>query len=180
MKRLMTPINILGIVLLGLVLYGRQWVSRPPTAPTPPTLQLELVQPQRLTLYFSNEKVNGFVKEDRNVEVEGQSPARTAQAAVNAWARGPLKGQGLRAVPQGSQAPDVWVRGVHYYLNFPTSYTQINVGVSGERMIICSLTRTLLEKTGKDVLFLVSGQSSPTLLGHMDLRRPYSKADCSD
>ncbi|WP_245895847.1 GerMN domain-containing protein [Deinococcus irradiatisoli] len=175
----MTPINILGLLLLALSLYLRDWVSRPPTTPTPPELQLEVMQPLSVRLYFSNTQVDDFVTEDRTVQVEGKSPGKVAQATLNAWVRGPLKGKGLRAVPQGSAAPDVWVRGPHFYVNLPTSYTQFNFGISGERMVICSLTRSLLEKTGKDVLFLVGGQSSPTLLGHMDLRRPYTKADCT-
>ncbi len=179
MKRLFTPINILGLLLLLSSLYLREWVSKPAPAPSPPELQLELMQPLNLTLYFSNTQVDDFVTEDRSVQVEGKSPGKIAQATLSAWARGPLKGKGLRAVPQGSAVPDVWVRGPHYYVNLPTSYTQFNFGVSGERMVICSLTRSLLEKTGKDVLFLVGAQSSPTLLGHMDLRRPYTKADCA-
>jgi len=179
-RRLITPFNLVGLLVLVASLYVREWVSRPPTSPTPPPLQLELVQPLPVTLYFSNDKVDGFVKENRTVPVEGKSPGKVAQAALVAWARGPLKGKGLRDVPQGSAVPDVWVRGVHFYVNLPTSYTQFNYGVSGERMVICSLTRTLLEQSGKDVMFLVGAQSSPTLLGHMDLTRPYTKADCAD
>lgn len=180
MKRVLTPINILGLLLLTLSLAVRTWVSQPPPAPTPPALQLEVVQPVTVTLYFSNAKVNSFVAEERSVSVEGQSPGKVAQAELSAWARGPLKGKGLRVIPQGSAAPDVWVRGPHFYVNLPASYGQFNYGVSGERMILCSLTRTLLGKTGQDVLFLVGGQSAPTLLGHMDLTRPYGKADCQD
>lgn len=180
MKRLFTPINLLGLLLLIGSLVLRNSVSQPPSSPKPPELQLEVVQPITVTLYFSNDKVDSFVAEDRSVDVEGKSPGKVAQAELVAWARGPLKGKGLRVIPQGSAVPDVWVRGPHFYVNLPASYGQFNYGVSGERMILCSLTRTLLDKTGKDVLFLVGGQSAATLLGHMDLMRPYVKTDCQD
>ena len=179
MRRLVTPINILGLLLIVLALFARNWVSAPLPTPVAPVLQLEAVQPQKVTLYFSNKQVDGFVTETRTLEVEGKAPGKLAQAQLAAWLRGPLKGQGLRVVPQGSAAPDVWVRGPHFYVNLPASYAQFNYGLSGERMIVCSLTRTLLESTGQDVLFLVGGQSAPTLLGHLDLTRPYAKTDCA-
>ena len=175
----MTPINILGLLILILGLFAREWISAPPPSPVAPALQLEAVQPQNVTLYFSDAQVDGFVTETRTLQVEGKSPGKLAQAQLDAWVRGPLKGKGLRVVPQGSPAPDAWVRGSHFYVNVPASYAQLNYGLSGERMIVCSLARTLLETSGQDVLFLVGGKSSPTLLGHLDLTRPYTKADCA-
>jgi hypothetical protein len=180
MRRLITPINILGLLLLALSLGVRELVSRPPAPPSLPTLQLEAVQPQAVTLYFSNAQVDGYVKEERTIQVEGKSPGKVAQAQVGAWVRGPQAGKGLRVVPSGSPAPDVWVRGPHFVVNLPQAYTKLSYGLGGERMIVCTLTRTLLDKSGKDVLFLVGGASTQTLLGHLDLRRPWEKADCAE
>ncbi|WP_293911766.1 GerMN domain-containing protein [Deinococcus sp.] len=180
MRRLMTPINILGLLLLAITIGVREVVSRPPTAPSLPPLQLEAVQPQSVTLYFSNAQVDGYVKEQRTLQVEGKSPGKVAQAQLGAWVRGPLSGKGLRVVPQGSTEPDVWVRGPHFVVNLPRSYAALSYGLGGERLIICTLTRTLLETGGKDVLFLVGGQGAPTLLGHLDLRRPWDKVDCAE
>ena len=59
-------------------------------------------------------------------------------------------------------------------------YKAYNYGVSGERMLLCSLTRTLLEQRGKDVMFLLAGKNVGTLLGHADLHAPYAREDCSD
>lgn len=180
MRRLITPINILGLLLLALTIGVREWVSRPLLSPGLPALQLEAVQPQDVTLYFSNLQVDGYVKESRTLQVEGKSPGKVAQAQADAWVRGPLAGKGLRVVPQGSPAPDIWVRGPHFVVNLPQNYAKLSYGLGGERMIICTLTRTLLEKSGKDVLFLVGGASTPTLLGHLDLRRAWNKVDCAE
>ncbi|WP_420596526.1 GerMN domain-containing protein [Deinococcus sp.] len=180
MSRVLTPINILGLLLLALAIGLRSWVANPPPPPSPPALQLEAVQPLDVTLSFPNTQADGFVTETRTLQVEGKSPGKVAQAAAAAWARGPLSGRGLRAVPQNSDAPEVWVRGPHYVVSLPRSYAQLNLGVSGERMVICSLARTLLAASGQDVLFTFGGAATPTLLGHLDLRRPFTQADCAE
>lgn len=179
LRALFTPLNIIGLLLLLAAGYAKQYVSQPPPAPPVPKLQLEEVQPQQLTVYYSDKTVSSYRKETRSVAVEGTLPGKLAQAAVATWLAGPKDAQSLRVVPAGSASPEVWLRNQHYIVNLPASYSKFNYGLSGEQMILCSLTLTLLEKTGQDVTFLVGGQKVATLLGHLDLSRPYTRADCT-
>lgn len=180
LRRIFTPMNIIGLLLLLAAGYAKQFVSLPPPAPKVPKMQLEEVQPQTLNIYFADPQTTGYAKEARSVPVEGTTAGKLAQGAVAAWLAGPKKGGALRVVPAESESPEVWLRGQHYIVNLPKSYTKLNYGLSGEHMLICSLTRTLLDKTGQDVSFLVGGQNMATLLGHIDLRRAFTKTDCAD
>ncbi len=180
LRIIFTPMNIIGLLLLLAASYAKQFVSQPPPQPPAPRLQLEEVQPQKMVIYFSDKDVTSYVKETRNVNVEGQTPGKLAQAATATWVKGPQQANALRVVPAGSVTPQVWLRGQHYIVNLPGSYAKLNYGLSGEHMIICSLTRTLLERSGQDVSFLVGGKNVPTLLGHLNISRAYTKADCPD
>ncbi|WP_045233632.1 GerMN domain-containing protein, partial [Deinococcus pimensis] len=67
----------------------------------------------------------------------------------------------------------------HFFVDLPESYTRLNYGASGEQMIVCTITQTLLGVPGaRDVTFLVGGRNAETLLGHFDLSVPYTKDDC--
>jgi spore germination protein GerM len=157
-------------------------VQQPPVAPRAPLLAVAQKQKARVTLYFSDSKVQGYVKQSREVQVSENDPVELAQAAVRGWASGPgaSSGGAVAVIPKGSVVPQVWLRGEHFVVNLPASFSGLNYGVSGERMLICSLTRTLLEQRGKDVMFLMDGKNTDTLLGHADLHAPYAREDCSD
>ncbi|WP_424949207.1 GerMN domain-containing protein [Deinococcus sp.] len=180
MRPLFSIFNVLGLVLLGLSALAYRVVQEPPAAPKAPLLELAAQQSVPVTLFFSDVQVRGYVKQLRDVQVTQNDPVQLAQAAIRSWAAGPLKSGAVAAVPKGSAAPMVMLRGEHFVVDLPASYAALNYGVAGERMLLCSLTRTLLEQRGKDVMFLVNGKNADTLLGHADLHAPYAREDCAD
>lgn len=181
LRRFLSLFNVVTLALLLVSAYAYQAVQRPPALPTPPTLELAERRAVKVTVYYPDTQVQNLRAVQRTVQVTEETPTALAQAAANAWAQGPAgSGTGLlRAVPQGAAAPRVYLRGTHYFVDFPQAYTGLNYGASGERMLLCTLTRTLLEKRGQDVTFLVNGQMTDTL-GRMDLREPYTRQDCTD
>ena len=179
LRALFSPFNVIALIVLGLVYGADRWVRRPPTPPTPPELR-QTLKTVSVNLYFATPDMGAYFTQPREVEVQDNLPQEVGQAALKAWTAGPrdASGKGLAVVPAGSPAPRLWTRGAHYYVDLPSSYTTLNYGATGERMLLCSLTQTLLAVRGQDVRFLVNGQDATTLLGHMDLRAPYTRADC--
>lgn len=180
MRPLFSLFNVLALVLLGLSLLAFRVVQEPPATPKAPRLELAGQQDVSVTLFFSDTQVRGFVRQVQSVKVTENDPVKLAQAAVKGWVSGPTKSGALAAVPRGSAVPTVMLRGDHFVVDLPSGYAALNYGVAGERMLLCSLTRTLLEERGKDVMFLVAGKNVDTLLGHADLHAPYAREDCAD
>ncbi|WP_216318041.1 GerMN domain-containing protein [Deinococcus aestuarii] len=179
MRRLFSLFNVVSVALLGAAAYAYQEVQRPPETPRAPALELAEKRGVQVKVYFTDPQVQTFKPETRTVQVLQENPGAVAQAAVNAWANGPTASGALAVVPKGTPAPRVWLRGGHYYVNLPAAYQGLKYGTSGERMLLCTLARTLLETRGQDVTFLVNGQNADTL-GHLDLREPYTRQDCAD
>ncbi len=177
-KRVLSPFNVIALLLLLLAWATWTWVGRPPATPQVPTVaQGQAGAAQRLTLYFSDAQVEGYRTEERAVPVARATPQATAQAALGALVAGPKQG-GLRALPAG-ETPQVWLSGEHALINLPAAYTRLNYGTSGEQMLLCSMVNTLIDAgSARDVSFLVAGKSADTLLGHLDLRPAYTKDDC--
>jgi hypothetical protein len=178
-KRLFSLFNVVSAALLAAAAYAYGEVQRPPELPTAPRLELQQKRPVEVRVYFSDAQVQTFKPETRTVQVSQENPAALAQAALNVWADGPQAAGSLPVVPRGSEAPRVWLRGTHYYVNLPADFLKLRYGTSGERMLLCTLTRTLLGGGGQDVTFLVDGKNVETLW-NLDLRGPYRAQDCAD
>ncbi|EYB68361.1 hypothetical protein DEIPH_ctg025orf0244 [Deinococcus phoenicis] len=179
MRRLFSLFNVVTAALLAAAAYAYQEVQRPPATPTPPKLELEERHDVKVKVYFTDTQVQSLKPETRTVQVTEENPTTLGQAALNVWASGPSASGALRLVPEGTAAPKLWIRGQHYYVNLPAAYQKLRYGTSGERMLLCTLTRTLLDTRGQDVTFLVEGQNVDTL-GHLDVREPYTRQDCAD
>lgn len=181
LRRLLSLFNVLALLALAAAAYAYQAVQRPPALPTPPRLELAERHGVKLKVYYSDAQVQSLRAVERTMQVVEENPTSLAQAALNAWAQGPGVADGgvLAVVPKGTDAPRVYVRGGHYYVDLQPAYTKLGYGSSGERMLICTLTRTLLERGGQDVTFMVNGKMVDTL-GHLDLRRPFQRQDCLD
>lgn len=182
MRPLFSVFNVASALLLALAYLVYSLVGRPPALPQAPVYRTETLTPQNVTIYYSDSQVLNLVRQTREIKVLDGNLQSRSQAAVTVWASGPAGQGGVAVVPAKSEVPQVWVRGPHYLVNLPASYSKLNYGSSGERMLLCTLTRTLLalETTTKDVTFLVAGKNSDTLLGHADLRAPWTAQDCSD
>lgn len=179
MRRLFSLFNVVSLALLAAAAYAYQEVQRPPETPAPPRLELQEKRDRQVKVYFTDTQVQTLKPETRTVQVADENAGTLAQAAMNVWAAGPKSSGVLPVVPKGSEAPKVWRRGGHYYVNLPETYRDLRYGTSGERMLLCTLARTLLEQGGQDVTFLVGGKNTETL-GHLDLREPYTRQDCAD
>jgi len=179
MKRLFSLFNVVSAALLAAAAYAYGEVQRPVQPPALPRLELQERRNVKVKVYFTGSQVQGLRAETRTVQVTEENPGLLAQTAVNTWAKGPQTGGLLPLVPKGTPAPQVWLRGTHFYVNLPESYRDLRYGTSGERMLLCSLARTLLEARGQDVTFLVAGKNAD-VLNRMDLTEPYTRQDCGD
>lgn len=179
-RRLFSLFNVLALLLLLAATFVLHVVQRPPALPELPKLELTAVHPVKLKVYYTDSQVQSVKGIDRTVNVAEETAGALAQAATNAWAQGPGDADDvLPVVPAGTPAPRIYVRGVHYYVDLPPAYGKLNYGTSGERVLLCSLTRTLLEKRGQDVTFMLDGKNIETL-GHLDLRDAFTRNDCLD
>lgn len=179
MKRLFSLFNVIGAALFALSLFALQAVQKVP--PSPPAPQINLIErsPMQVKVYFTGPEVEKMVVETHTIQIAQKTPGAIAQAALNVWAAGPSVKGNIGALPKGTVSPKVYVRGTHYYVDLPASYTKLRYGTSGERMLLCTITRTMLDKQGEDVTFLVNGQNTDAL-GHLDLREPFTRTDCTD
>ncbi|SMB92253.1 GerMN domain-containing protein [Deinococcus hopiensis] len=179
MKRLFSLFNVVSAALFAAAAYAYGEVQRPAVTPKPPKLTLEEKRDVKVKVYFTGLQVQTLKPETRTVQVTEETPTSVAQAAVNTWAAGPQTAGLLPAVPKGTPAPKVWLRGQHAYINLPEGYRNLRYGTSGERMLLCTLVRTLLEARGQDVTFLLGGKNTDVLV-RMDLGEPYTRQDCTD
>lgn len=180
LRKLFSLFNVVTLLLLLASAYAYQVVQRPQATPELPKLQLAALHPVKVNVYFSDPQVQTIKAVATSVQVSEEDAGTMAQAVTDRWAKGPGSAPGvLPVVPRGTASPRVYVRGLHYIVDLPTSYTRLNYGSSGERMLLCTLTRTLLDKRGQDVTFLVNGQVQDTL-GHLDLTDAFTRQDCQD
>lgn len=178
-RRLFSLFNVISAALLAAAALAYQAVQRPPTAPEAPKLQLAERTAMKVEVYFTDPQVRAMKPETRTVQVTQSNPRAVAQAALNVWAAGPNNPAHLAVVPAGTAPPKVYLRGLHYYVDLPAAYANLRYGASGERMLLCTLTRTLLDKRGEDVTFVLDGQPVDTL-GQINLREPFTRQDCAD
>ena len=176
LRRLMSLFNVVSAALLAAAFLALQAVQKPPEAPTPPQLQLAERTAVKVKVYFTDAQVQTPKPETRTLQVTQTNARVVAQAALNVWAQGPFDRALLGAK---TAAPKVYLRGQHFFVDLPASYENLRYGSSGERMLACTITRTLLEERGQDVTFLLAGQNVDSL-GHIDLREPFTRQDCAD
>ena len=179
MRRLFSLFNVVSLALLAASVLAHQAVQKPPETPRPPKLELLERTPVKVKVYFTDPQVQRLKAEERTVNVTQKDVGTLAQAALNVWAKGPSGKDLLSVVPAGTAAPRVYYRSAHYYVDFPEAYGKLRYGTSGERMLLCTVTRTLLELKGQDVTFLLGGKNVDTL-GHLDLREAFAGQDCAD
>lgn len=181
MKHLFSFFNVISAALLLLAFWAVGWVNRPPPTPEVPNYVLSERVPVEVPVYYPAKSGGKLTSEPRNVPVvQGdQNPQGIAEAAITVWSQGPKNTALGAAVPAVLPVPKVWLRGDNYFVDLPKEYRTLNSSVSGEYLMLCSLTRTLLEKQGLDVTFLVTGKNVTTL-GAVDLRQPLTRQDCKD
>ena len=146
MKHLFSLFNVVSALLLLVAVLAWQAVQRPPATPDAPVLQLAERTALPVKVYFTDTQVQRLVPESRTVQITQRNPAAVAQAALGVWAAGPSQAGHLGAVPRGTAAPKVYVRGLHYFVDLPGSYAQLRYGTSGTRMLLCTPTPPLTDR----------------------------------
>ena len=181
MKNVFSFFNVLAAGVLALTVAAMSWVNRPPPTPEVPNYVLSERLPVEVPVYYLDAGGQKLVSEKRNVPVvQGDQNAQgTAEAALTVWSQGPSTAGLKAAVPAKLPVPRVWLRGDNYFVSLPAAYRDLGYSVSGEYLMLCSMTRTLLEKQGLDVTFLVEGKNVTTI-GQVDLRQPLNRQDCKD
>lgn len=179
LRRFFSLFNVLALLLLVAAAAAYQVVQRPSETPPLPKLELSERHGVPIKVYYSDSQVKSVKMLPKTAQVIEENPTSLAQAALNVWAQGPGQSGALPVVPAGTQPPRVYVRGDHYFVDLLPEYSELNYGSSGERMLLCTITLTLLERGGNDVTFLLGSRMVDTL-GHIDLQRAFTRADCAD
>jgi spore germination protein GerM len=137
-----------------------------------------VLQRRQVHLYFADSTGQYLSAEQRVVE-QPVDVASAARQLVEALIQGPLHA-GARTLPQDSSLHNLFVTsdGIAYVDFKPDALDHHPGGVETELLTIYSIVDTLvlnLEPV-RQVKFLIGGQEAATLVGHVDLSRPF-KAD---
>lgn len=180
-RQMLTPFNIISAAVFVLVFLAYVAVNQPFEVPT-------IVRPddgsrnQNITvkLYFSNTTAQGFRIENRTLTIRKSDMGNLGQVAINTLFQGPKESGSLALVQQKLVAPMVMANSGHYFVDFPLTWRTLNYGASGENLLLCAVSNTLLGLNGaKDVTFLIDGQPNQSLMGHVDLSAPFDKDSCN-
>lgn len=132
----------------------------------------------RAHLYFSNTELTDFSIEERSILVKSEDQPRIPQIVLEEFLRKPSQGT-LSLVPSNMPVPTLFVRSKHFFLDIPKEWRKLSLGFGGELILLCGMTRTLLDLGDyRDVMFTVGGQPATTLLGHVNLMEPLDAQSC--
>ena len=179
MKPLLSPFNVISLLILSLG-YGTFWlVTRPQPLPDISGLNDGGKRVSvKVQLFYSDSQTTGFKPEDRQLEVREVEKGNLPQLTLDALLEG-SRNQGLALVPRNAEHPTVFPKAGHLFVDLPKSWTKLGYSSSGEMVLLCGITRTLLSLSGyKDVTFMVGGKAADTLLGSADLTSVYDTQSC--
>jgi spore germination protein GerM len=172
--RYLSLFNLLGVLLLagGIYLFSKSDILQVTQAINLPA-DLEKYQgPKTFNLYYANEKGDDFVLETRtlNLTIEDYP----YNVALTELLKGPQQPGGFPLLPVGTAVPTVYVREDTAFVDLPEPYARLNLGTSGETMLIFGVVNTLLGSFGelKQVKFLLKGKDVLSL-GHLALKEPF-------
>lgn len=172
MKRLVTPFNVLALLILLAAVWANTAVQRPREAIVAPQLSTANLSAVKATLFFASEQ-GGLGSEERELNVASGERPVVAQGALEAWAAGPQSPELLRL---GSGSLGLFLRENHYFVNLGPQSMPADLGPAGEMNELCAIARTLLALGGSDVTFLMNG--SVAGLRYVALDEPIRAADC--
>jgi len=170
----------LGLVLIALALFARQWFERrhePEPLPVAPDTAETSVR--SVALWFASADGDSLVMEPRDLPEQGELHARLA-ALVAALEQGP-RGDGARTLPQGTQL-------LHAYLDetglltldlSPAFRQGFQGGARSEELVVGSLVRTVSANMpdAKRIRIVCGGAAFSSLGGHFPLDRPLDPDD---
>jgi hypothetical protein len=170
MKQLLSPFNLIGLLVflfgLGLFLH----FSHPPSPPPVrlPALATPKLTPKRVEaqLFF----LQGGALVHQAVTLEVPVGAEAFNVALQALAHPP---SGLSSVlPSGLPAPVAFLVGETAYVDLPAAYRSLHMGVAHEVHLLYGIAETLFQFPPiQKVRFLVNHQPVDSL-GHLSLLLP--------
>ena len=184
---LLTPWNIIAVLLFGLMFLVRSYQLQPVTVDIDPSLTGAQEQGQvqlEMKLYYSSLDATRFSIETRNARLENDNLTTRATRTINEWFSGPEQKESLSPFPSSLSGldvpkPIVFSRKDTVFLDVPKVWRSIQLGTNGEMLLYCGLANSLLELTGvKFVQFLEAGKRVETIGGHFRTLQPLSAKEC--
>jgi spore germination protein GerM len=172
------------LVIAIAVAVGLGWFLAKRSVDSVPTTAVRMgqagsvLQKKQVHLYFADSSGRYLSAEQRVVD-QPDDVASAAHQLVAALIQGPLQGGG-RTLPQNSSLRNLFITsdGVAYVDFTADALDRHPGGVATELLTIYSIVNSLvlnLEQV-REVKFLIGGKEAATLVGHVDLSRPF-KAD---
>lgn len=133
---------------------------------------------ERVLLYFANfeyvntgdESLDKFITEERDIEVKDMS---LEEAIVRALMSEPETEGAVTLIPPSVTLIDVRTEGDMVYVNFEGE--GLNGGSMEESFTISQIVDSLTELEGiNKVQFLIDGEVGESLMGHIEIREPFS------
>lgn len=170
---------ILGIALLAVMAgwWIARWAAQGEPVVTHPDEQPAGSVPARraVHLYFSDSQGRFLMAEQRILD-QPSDDVRLARQLIELLIRGPEKG-GFRTLPADAVIRAVYLNDAGTaFIDFESdAFAAHPGGVGAELLSIYSMVNTLVLNVDRirSVKFLVGGQESATLAGHVDLQSPF-------
>jgi hypothetical protein len=184
---IVTPWNIIALMLFALVFVVRSIQLRPVTVAIDPSLTGALEQGAvqlEMKLYYARLDASRFVVETRNARLESDALSTRASRTVNEWLSGPTIQDAFSPFPSNMsgldvQKPTVFARKDTVFLDVPKLWRTIQLGSNGEMLLYCGLANSLLDlKDVKFVQFLEAGKRVETIGGHLSTLNPFTLKEC--
>ena len=169
-----------GLVLIALALFARQWFDRrPATQPLPVAPDSAETSVRSVALWFASPEGDSLVMEPRDVPEQAELHARVA-ALVAALERGP-RGDAARTLPEGTSLLHAYVDETGLLtLDLSLAFRQgFRGGARVEELVVGSLVRTVSANVpeAKRIRIVCGGAAFSSLGGHFPLDRPLDPDD---
>ena len=170
----------LGLVLIALALFARQWLQRrnlpEPLPVAPDTAQTSV---RAVALWFASADGDSLVMEPRDLPEQAELHARLA-ALVAALEQGP-RGDGARTLPQGTALQHAYLDETGLLtLDLSLPFRQgFQGGARVEELVVGSLVRTVSANVPEAtrIRIVCGGAAFTSLGGHFPLDRPLDPDD---
>ncbi|WP_034334574.1 GerMN domain-containing protein [Deinococcus misasensis] len=180
MNKVLTPVNIICLLLLAAAGIFYYVVTLPPKVPEYELNTGPATVSKNVRLYFNDAALEKYRTEERTIELAVDNETTFARTALKALMDGPKAEGSVSTLPKTGEVPDVFTREGHYYVNLPAAWKNQTFGSTSELLLVCTITRTLLDlnPNNLDVAFMVDGKTVESLAGHVDLRNAFNRESC--
>ena len=183
LNKFLTPFNVVAALLLAAIGFVRVGQDRPLAYGLDPEIVAFVQGPKKassaIRLYFAGPDARSFAVEGRTVGTDGKNLGFLADAAVREWIAGPQAQGALALVPPDLEPPLVFAERDGVVINLPKSWRQVQLGRSGEWLLLCGMASTLLELPKVNaVRYLLEGNAVETVYGHVGTLDPFTEKTC--